>query len=132
MLDCNASGFCQCKQMSKNEPNIVFFPDVSRRLWHREQCHKKGTIARKNFVVIVSPVGINADMNDETTNLVRFKTRNAYLSGQITLYVYYSLCPQYKTWTGNRLTFGLTWYKWDHPSKTIRRVTSNRPQFILF
>jgi len=35
MLDCNASGFCQCKQMSKNESNIVFFPDVSRRLTQR-------------------------------------------------------------------------------------------------
>lgn len=83
-LACNASGLYQCRQMSNNKTNIVFFSDVSRRLWLREQCHKKDTVARKKFVVIVSPVGINADTKDETTNFVKFKIRNAYLRGQIT------------------------------------------------
>ena len=114
MLAGNASGIYQCKQTSNNEPNIVFFAEVSRRLWYREQCHKKGTVVRKNFVVILFPVGtnplnaelnpichllallggativvvsrlrVNADMNDETKNFVSFTMRNAYLRGQIT------------------------------------------------
>jgi len=84
MLAANASGLYQCKQMSTNEPNFVSFPNVSRRLQHKEHCHKKDTVARKNFVFTVFPVGINADMNDETMNVVRFKMRNAYLRGQIT------------------------------------------------
>jgi hypothetical protein len=67
----NISGLCQCRQTSTNEPN-VFFPHISRRMRHREHCYKKDTITRNNCVVIVSPVGINADMN-----VASFKMRNA-------------------------------------------------------